>query len=154
MKLEHSKTGHPRYLNVAGVTQLTDIRVADTLRREPLEMTGYCGHASGSIGDCSRRGGSGRLPVVVEQAKKLDKMLAKTGDSVNLVMALEVPDSILEERICGRWIHKKSGASYHVIHKPPASMEKSLEKSTADVFIPFDIVTGYLFRVSSDFERL
>ena len=33
MKLEHSKTGHPRYLNVAGVTQLTDIRVADTLRR-------------------------------------------------------------------------------------------------------------------------
>ena len=45
--------------------------VADTLRREPLEMTGYCGHASGSIGDCSRRDGSGRLGVIVEQAKKL-----------------------------------------------------------------------------------
>lgn len=67
------------------------------------------------------------FPRTLEQAKKLDKMLATTGDSVNLVMALEVPDSILEDRICGRWIHKKSGASYHVMYKPPASMEKDAE---------------------------
>ena len=32
-KLEHSKTGHPRYLNVAGTTQVSNIKVADTLRR-------------------------------------------------------------------------------------------------------------------------
>ena len=67
------------------------------------------------------------FPRTLEQAKKLDKMLAKTGDSVNLVMALELPDSVLEERICGRWIHKKSGASYHVMFKPPASMEKDAD---------------------------
>jgi len=67
------------------------------------------------------------FPRTLEQAKKLDKMLATTGDSVNLVMALELPDSVLEERICGRWIHKKSGASYHVMFKPPASMEKGAD---------------------------
>ena len=39
------------------------------------------------------------------------------------VVNLEVPDSVLEERICGRWIHKKSGASYHVKFKPPTSMK-------------------------------
>ena len=35
----------------------------------------------------------------------------QTGERVTRVMALDVPDSILEERICGRWIHKKSGTS-------------------------------------------
>ena len=42
-------------------------------------MTGYCGHASGGIGDCSRRGGSGRLNVIVEQAKKLWPNESKKG---------------------------------------------------------------------------
>ena len=32
-----------------------------------------------------------------------------------------MPDSVLEERICGRWIHKASGRSYHTKFKPPKS---------------------------------
>ena len=28
------------------------------------------------------------------------------GERVSNVMALEIPDSVLEERITGRWIHK------------------------------------------------
>jgi len=63
------------------------------------------------------------FPRTLDQAKALDKMLAKTGDSVNSVMALAVPDSVLEERICGRWIHKASGRSYHTKYKKPESME-------------------------------
>ena len=35
------------------------------------------------------------------------------------MMALQ----ILEERICGRWIHKKSGRSYHVKFAPPKSYD-------------------------------
>ncbi len=31
-------------------------------------------------------------------------------------------DVVVEERICGRWIHKKSGRSYHVKFKPPQSL--------------------------------
>tara|TARA_B110000305_G_C18773711_1_gene330802 strand:- start:152 stop:322 length:171 start_codon:yes stop_codon:yes gene_type:complete len=41
-------------------------------------------------------------------------MLAEEGAAVSKVIELSVPDEILEERICGRWIHKKSGRSYHV----------------------------------------
>ena len=37
-------------------------------------------------------------------------------------MAVQVPDAVLEERICGRWIHKKSGRSYHVKFAPPKSL--------------------------------
>jgi adenylate kinase len=41
------------------------------------------------------------FPRTVEQAKMLDSMLDGTSDTVNLVLALEVPDEILTERICG-----------------------------------------------------
>lgn len=63
------------------------------------------------------------FPRTLEQTKALDALLASRGECVNSVMALSVPDEILEERICGRWIHKKSGRSYHVKFAPPKSME-------------------------------
>jgi len=63
------------------------------------------------------------FPRTLVQAKALDKMLATTGECVSLCMAFELPDSVLEERICGRWIHKSSGRSYHVKFAPPKSMK-------------------------------
>eukprot|EP00560_Eucampia_antarctica_P006323 CAMPEP_0197824324 /NCGR_PEP_ID=MMETSP1437-20131217/1582_1 /TAXON_ID=49252 ORGANISM="Eucampia antarctica, Strain CCMP1452" /NCGR_SAMPLE_ID=MMETSP1437 /ASSEMBLY_ACC=CAM_ASM_001096 /LENGTH=320 /DNA_ID=CAMNT_0043423905 /DNA_START=37 /DNA_END=999 /DNA_ORIENTATION=+ len=67
------------------------------------------------------------FPRTLEQAKALDQMLANEcdGASVTRVLELHVPDSVLEERICGRWIHKKSGRSYHVKFAPPKSMQTS-----------------------------
>jgi len=62
------------------------------------------------------------FPRTVEQAKMLDSMLDETGDAVSLVLALEVPDEILTERICGRWVHKASGRSYHVKFAKPKSL--------------------------------
>ena len=35
----------------------------------------------------------------------------------------EVPDEVLTERICGRWIHKASGRSYHTKFAPPKSYD-------------------------------
>lgn len=64
------------------------------------------------------------FPRTKAQAKALDAMLAKEGACVTKVIELHVPDSVLEERICGRWIHKKSGRSYHVKYAPPKSMKK------------------------------
>ena len=52
------------------------------------------------------------FPRTVEQAKKLDEVLAKNGEAVAKVVELQVPDAVLEERICGRWVHKASGRSY------------------------------------------
>mmetsp|Transcript_24984 Transcript_24984/g.55790 ORF Transcript_24984/g.55790 Transcript_24984/m.55790 type:complete len:338 (+) Transcript_24984:176-1189(+) len=63
------------------------------------------------------------FPRTLAQTKALDKMLAEEGACVTKVVELEVPDSVLEERITGRWIHKKSGRSYHVKYAPPKSMK-------------------------------
>lgn len=68
------------------------------------------------------------FPRTLKQAKALDEMLSKEGSSVTKVIELSVPDSVLEERICGRWIHKSSGRSYHVKYLPPKSMK--LDEST------------------------
>lgn len=67
------------------------------------------------------------FPRTLVQARALDKMLLEEGARVTKVVELQVPDSVLEERICGRWIHKKSGRSYHVKFAPPKSMKKDAE---------------------------
>ena len=69
------------------------------------------------------------FPRTVEQAKMLDEMLDGSGDKVNLVLALEVPDEVLTERICGRWVHKASGRSYHVKFAKPKSLKDGAEPS-------------------------
>merc|ERR1719238_1131476 len=62
------------------------------------------------------------FPRTVEQAKMLDEMLEGTNDKVSCVLALEVPDEVLTERICGRWVHKASGRSYHIKFAKPKSL--------------------------------
>merc|ERR1719380_523163 len=62
------------------------------------------------------------FPRTVKQAEMLDALLKETGDKVCSVIEFNVPDEILEERICGRWIHKASGRSYHVKFNPPKSL--------------------------------
>jgi len=65
------------------------------------------------------------FPRTLVQAQALDKMLSEEGACVTKVIEFDVPDQVLEERITGRWIHKKSGRSYHVKFAPPKSMKKS-----------------------------
>ena len=50
---------------------------------------------------------------------QLDAMLSTKGKQIDDVVQLNVPDSILTERITGRWIHKASGRSYHSKFNPP-----------------------------------
>ena len=76
--------------------------------------------------DCKNGAIYDGFPRSLAQAEALDTMLAELGDRVTKVIALEVPDSILEERICGRWIHKKSGRSYHAKFNPPKSAPASM----------------------------
>jgi adenylate kinase len=67
------------------------------------------------------------FPRTLMQARALDAMLAKEGAFVTKVIELHVPDEVLEERICGRWIHKASGRSYHIKYAPPKSMKLDKE---------------------------
>lgn len=63
------------------------------------------------------------FPRTKKQAIALDKMLVENGECVNNVVAFEVPDSVLAERVVGRWMHKGSGRSYHTKFNPPKAMK-------------------------------
>merc|ERR1712032_1412485 len=72
------------------------------------------------------------FPRTLPQSKALDDMLmAGNREKVNAVIELNVPDAVLEERICGRWIHKGSGRSYHVKFNKPKSYD-GVSKPTVD----------------------
>lgn len=80
------------------------------------------------------------FPRTLVQAAALDKLLAQTGECVNSIVSLKVPDKVLEKRILGRWIHKSSGRSYHTMWKKPKSMKEvngKLDKASM-----LDDVTG------------
>lgn len=81
------------------------------------------------------------FPRTLPQAEGLDAVLAKTGDAVSSVLAFEVPPEVLEERICGRWMHKGSGRSYHVSFAPPAAMQRG-EDGRPDPATMLDDETG------------
>lgn len=63
------------------------------------------------------------FPRTIAQAKALDSLLETTGERVNLILAFNVSEDVLEERVCGRWMHKGSGRSFHIKFAPPKSMK-------------------------------
>merc|ERR1712010_375955 len=90
------------------------------------------------------------FPRTIDQAKALDAMLAKNNESVSSVMALEVADEQLEERICGRWIHKASGRSYHTTYNPPKSMKKGKDGKVDPASMKDDATGEALMQRSDD----
>ena len=55
------------------------------------------------------------FPRTVPQAEALDKM----GVNIDLVIDIEVPDEKIIERMTGRRVCAKCGASYHIEYSPP-----------------------------------
>lgn len=58
------------------------------------------------------------FPRTLEQARRLDEVLAGLGGAVNQVFLLEVPTPIIVSRLSGRRICKGCGAVYHVTNIP------------------------------------
>ncbi len=60
------------------------------------------------------------FPRTIAQAEALREMGPKIGRAVNLVIDITVPDEVLMERIAGRRVCPKCGASYNVNSMKPA----------------------------------
>ena len=59
-----------------------------------------------------------------------------------------VDDAVLEERICGRWVHKASGRSYHAKFNPPKSLPKG--KKAKPKYMLDDVTKEPLMQRSDD----
>ncbi|KAN0050393.1 hypothetical protein ACTA71_003516 [Dictyostelium dimigraforme] len=58
-------------------------------------------------------------PRNTEQAKELDKYLDFNKNALNVVLHLDVPISVLAERVQDRWVHPGSGRVYNSVFSPP-----------------------------------
>lgn len=90
------------------------------------------------------------FPRTIEQSKALDAMLAKTGEAVSLVMAFDVDAGVLEERICGRWMDKASGRSYHVKFCPPKTMKLGVDGKPIKETMKDDQTGALLYQRADD----
>lgn len=59
------------------------------------------------------------FPRTEVQAPALEKALAPAHADINLVVVLDVPESVILERIESRWIHEPSGRVYNLTFNPP-----------------------------------
>jgi adenylate kinase len=59
------------------------------------------------------------FPRTVAQAEALAHMLDELGRSVDVALDIRVPDSVLVERLSGRWICRSCGTPFNVNSKPP-----------------------------------
>ncbi|SPO27289.1 probable ADK2 - adenylate kinase, mitochondrial [Ustilago trichophora] len=59
------------------------------------------------------------FPRTLGQAKMLDGMLEGQGKPLELVVNLDVPESVILDRILQRWTHLPSGRVYNLTYNPP-----------------------------------
>lgn len=59
------------------------------------------------------------FPRTLKQAGALEQSLTHVGTAINAVLLIEVPDSLILERITGRRSDPQTGAIYHIKFNPP-----------------------------------
>ncbi len=64
------------------------------------------------------------FPRTVPQAENLERILARAGRGISHVVLLEVPDSLILERITGRRVGETTGRIYHLEYDPPPSPDR------------------------------
>ena len=70
--------------------------------------------------DCAKGAILDGFPRTAAQAKALDSMLDEMGYEIGLVPLIQVPESVLMERLTGRWTCRANGHVFHTLFNPPA----------------------------------
>ncbi len=68
--------------------------------------------------DCAKGYILDGFPRTLAQAEALDEMLAKQGGAIDAVLSIVVEDETIKDRVSGRRVCEKCGASYNVKFKP------------------------------------
>lgn len=58
------------------------------------------------------------FPRTIEQAEALEEMLKDLNKKIDAVIEIHVPETALVERLAGRYICRKCGATYHKVYNP------------------------------------
>jgi len=58
-------------------------------------------------------------PRTPRQASQLDQLLTSSSQPLNIVFYLNVPETVLLDRIRDRWVHPASGRTYNMSYSPP-----------------------------------
>ncbi|MCB2179638.1 adenylate kinase [bacterium] len=69
--------------------------------------------------DCAKGAILDGFPRTVAQAKALDTTLDELGFQIGLVPYIQVPESVLLERLTGRWTCRENGHIFHALFNPP-----------------------------------
>lgn len=72
------------------------------------------------------------FPRTIPQAEALDRVVRELGKEITTVLSLEVDESALMERLCGRRTCLGCGAMYHVTFNPPR-VEGKCDKCGGDL---------------------
>jgi len=59
------------------------------------------------------------FPRTLEQARALDVALEKQGKAIEKAIYIEVPESVLLDRLTGRWVCRTCQAPFHQKNQPP-----------------------------------
>jgi adenylate kinase len=59
------------------------------------------------------------FPRTLEQARALDAALEKQGKSIEKAIYIDVPESVLLDRLTGRWVCRTCQAPFHQKNQPP-----------------------------------
>ena len=68
--------------------------------------------------DCAKGYILDGFPRTLAQAEALDEMLAKKNESIDAVLSIVVDDETIKNRVSGRRVCEKCGASFNVKYKP------------------------------------
>lgn len=61
------------------------------------------------------------FPRTVEQVAILDRVLLRLGTSLDAVLSIEAPETVIVRRLAGRRVCPSCRAVYHLDHRPPRS---------------------------------